>query len=108
MALPILPIDPIPRQIMLAAEARLQSYPVLTITGPRQSGKTTLARMLRPKARYVSLEDPDTRLFATEDPRGFLADLGDVAIIDEVQRSPNCYRTCKALLIRGTIWVVTC
>lgn len=89
MSPPKLPKDPIPRQIMSVAEDRLRSYPVLTITGPRQSGKTTLAALLRPEARYVSLEDPDTRLFATEDPRGFLADLGDSAIIDEVQRAPD-------------------
>jgi len=62
------------------AEDRLRSYPVLTITGPRQSGKTTVARLLRPEAHYVSLEDPDVRAFATEDPRGFLADAGDEAI----------------------------
>ncbi len=89
MSLPKLPSDPIARQIMVAAEDRLRSYPVLTITGPRQSGKTTLARLLRPKARYVTLEDPDTRQFAQQDPRGFLADIGDVAIIDEVQRVPD-------------------
>jgi len=66
----------------------LRTFPALTITGPRQSGKTTLSRLLQPAANYFSLEDPDTRVFATEDPRGFLAGLGDGAILDEVQRVP--------------------
>jgi len=46
-------------------------YPVITLTGPRQSGKTTLARMEFPDLAYVSLEDPDSRRFAIEDPRGY-------------------------------------
>jgi AAA+ ATPase superfamily predicted ATPase len=48
-------------------------YPVVTITGPRQSGKTTLCRKAFPKLKYANLEAPDVRRFATEDPRGFLA-----------------------------------
>jgi predicted AAA+ superfamily ATPase len=58
------------------------------ITGPRQSGKTTLARSAVPDAAYLSLEDPDTRSFANEDPRGFLGQLGPQTILDEVQRCP--------------------
>jgi len=81
MNLPNLPTKPIERQMKSVAEDRLRSYPVLTITGPRQSGKTTLARLLRPETRYVSLEDPDIRAFATEDPRGFLADTGDEVLM---------------------------
>ena len=65
-----------------------QGYPVLAITGPRQAGKTTLAQSTFPDKPYVSLEDPDTRAFAQEDPRGFLARLPDGAILDEVQRCP--------------------
>lgn len=65
------------------------SFPVVTVTGPRQSGKTTLCRMAFPDLRYVSLEDLDERRFALEDPRGFLADLADGAVIDEVQRAPE-------------------
>jgi len=83
------------------AEDRLRSYPVLTITGPRQSGKTTLARLLRPAARYVSMEDPDTRAFATEDPRGFLADAGQVIIIDEVQRVPDLLSYLQGIVDAG-------
>ena len=64
-------------------------YPVLTLTGPRQSGKTTLARSLFPDKPYLTLEDPDTRRFAQEDPRGFLAQHGAGAIFDEIQRAPE-------------------
>lgn len=64
-------------------------YPVLTLTGPRQSGKTTLCRMVFPGRRYVSLEAPDVRRFATEDPRGFLEDHPPPVIYDEVQRTPD-------------------
>jgi len=63
-------------------------YPVLTLTGPRQSGKTTLTRMAFPKKAYVSLENPAQREFATEDPVGFLARYPEGAIFDEVQRVP--------------------
>lgn len=64
-------------------------YPVLTITGPRQSGKTTLCRAAFPDKRYVNLESPDTRQFALNDPRGFLAQFPDGAILDEIQRAPH-------------------
>ncbi|MEK7746932.1 MAG: AAA family ATPase, partial [Elusimicrobiota bacterium] len=64
-------------------------YPVLTITGPRQSGKTTLCRGAFPRKAYVNLENPDTRRLATEDPRGFLANIPDGAILDEIQRAPQ-------------------
>ena len=64
-------------------------YPVVTVTGPRQSGKTTLCRSLFADKPYVSLEAPDVRRFATEDPRGFLASLRQGAILDEIQRVPE-------------------
>jgi predicted AAA+ superfamily ATPase len=64
-------------------------YPVVTLTGPRQSGKTTLARMVFPDKPYVTLEDPDTRHFAIDDPRGFLAGLHGGAVLDEIQRAPE-------------------
>ncbi|MCK9264041.1 MAG: ATP-binding protein [Deltaproteobacteria bacterium] len=70
--------------------ARLaEQYPVVTVTGPRQSGKTTLCRMVFPGKKYVSLENLDTRLYATEDPRGFLAGLPEGGILDEVQHCPD-------------------
>ena len=62
-------------------------YPVVTLTGPRQSGKTTLARTAFPRHRYVSLEDPDTDRFAVEDPRGFLHQFAG-PVIDERMPSP--------------------
>ena len=55
----------------------IQKYPIVTLTGPRQSGKSTLLRYLFPDYKYVSLEDPDIRLFATDDPQGFLSTYPD-------------------------------
>lgn len=66
-------------------------FPILTLTGPRQSGKSTLLRHTFPDYRYVSLEDPDIRLFAAEDPRGFLSTFPDRTIIDEAQRVPSLF-----------------
>jgi predicted AAA+ superfamily ATPase len=63
-------------------------FPVVTVTGPRQAGKTTLCRALFPRHLYVSLESPDVREYALGDPRGFLTDLRGGAVIDEVQRVP--------------------
>ncbi len=64
-------------------------YPVITITGPRQSGKTTLCRMLFPEMPYANLESPEERNFAISDPRGFLARFPEGAVIDEIQRAPD-------------------
>ncbi len=64
-------------------------YPVVTITGPRQSGKTTLCRKVFPHLHYVNLEAPDVRLFAVDDPRGFLASYDEGVILDEIQRAPE-------------------
>lgn len=67
-----------------------RQYPVVTITGPRQSGKTTLCKALFPKRQYFSLENIDTRNYAKNDPRAFLAGCPkDGAIIDEIQRVPE-------------------
>jgi len=63
-------------------------YPVITLTGPRQSGKTTLARAVFTDKPYVSLETPEERAFAATDPRGFLARWPKGAVIDEVQHVP--------------------
>jgi len=64
-------------------------FPVVSIYGPRQSGKTTLARMAFPGKPWVTLEDPDVFHAATHDPRGFLAAFPDGAIFDEIQRAPE-------------------
>jgi hypothetical protein len=71
----------------LAAAAR--SFPALTLTGPRQSGKSTLCRQLFPRHAYVNLEAPDLRRFAVEDPRAFLAQFPAGAVLDEIQRAPE-------------------
>ncbi len=68
-----------------------QKFQVVTITGPRQSGKTTLVRATFPALPYVSLEDPDMRLFALNDPRGFLANYPTGAILDEIQNAPDLF-----------------
>ncbi|RZD15264.1 MAG: hypothetical protein EVJ47_03060 [Candidatus Acidulodesulfobacterium ferriphilum] len=63
-------------------------YPVVTITGPRQSGKTTLIKHVFPDKKYANLETPDIRQFALADPKGFLNQY-DNAILDEIQRAPE-------------------
>ncbi len=71
--------------LLLAAK----SYPVVTLSGPRQSGKTTLCRATFPDKPYFNLEAPDIRQFAADDPRGFLAAIPQGAILDEIQRVPE-------------------
>jgi predicted AAA+ superfamily ATPase len=78
----------VPRRLGMKLRTLARRFPVVTVTGPRQAGKTTLCKALFPRHRYVSLETPDTREYATEDPRGFLAELTRGAVIDEVQRAP--------------------
>ena len=63
--------------------------PAITLAGPRQSGKTTLCRAMFPRHQYVTLEAPDERAFATDDPRAFLSRFPKGAILDEVQRAPD-------------------
>ncbi len=78
--------------------AYASQYPVVTITGPRQSGKTTLCKMIFPEKAYISLEDVDERRFAKEDPRGFLNRFPDGAIIDEIQREPDLMSYIQTLV----------
>lgn len=79
----------VPRRLSALVEDRARRYPVVTLTGPRQSGKTTLCRGLFPDLQYRSLESIDHRRFAIEDPRGFLASIRAGAILDEIQRAPE-------------------
>lgn len=74
------------------------SFPVVAVTGPRQSGKTTLVRKLFADKPYVSLEDPQERAFASEDPRGFLARFGEGAIFDEAQRWPDLFSYLQGMV----------
>lgn len=68
-----------------------QGFPVVVITGPRQSGKTTLAKATFPDKPYLSLEDPDIRALAESDPRRLLSSYPDGAILDEAQRVPQLF-----------------
>jgi len=76
------------RTIVEGINAYMQRYPVVALTGPRQSGKTTLLKGMFPDFRYVSLENPDNRAFAENDPNGFLQLYDQKVILDEVQRVP--------------------
>ena len=75
--------------------------PVVTILGPRQSGKTTLVQMTFPDKTHYSLEDPDVRIAAETDPRGFLAGLPEGGILDEVQRMPQLLSYIQGVVDRA-------
>ena len=77
------------RELMPRLKEAARAFPAITLTGPRQSGKTTLCKAVFPEHRYTTLESPDVRAFAVEDPRGFLAQFPAGAVIDEVQRAPD-------------------
>lgn len=79
----------IKRDIEPALRELLKGFPIVTVTGPRQSGKTTLAQTVFSGKPYVSLEDPDVRQMALDDPRGFLGRFPDGGVLDEVQRAPQ-------------------
>jgi predicted AAA+ superfamily ATPase len=81
----------IPRILSTKIQKLTEQYPVVAITGPRQSGKTTLVKSLFPERDYLSLEDPDVREYALSDPRRFLSTYSEGLIIDEVQRAPDLF-----------------
>ena len=81
----------IPRTALATVLRLARGFPIAALTGPRQSGKTTLARAAFPEKPYVSLENPDQLAYATTDARRFLANYPDGAIIDEVQRCPELF-----------------
>lgn len=76
------------RDISKELQLLAKSYPVVTVTGPRQSGKTTLVQHIFPNKPYVNLEEIDVREMATNDPRGFLEQFPEGAVLDEIQRVP--------------------
>ena len=84
-----------------------RQYPVVTLTGPRQSGKTTLVQAVFPRHQYASLEDPDVREYALEDPRGFLGQFTGGVVLDEVQRAPDLFSYIQTVVEpRGSPWAV--
>jgi len=81
----------IPRLLHSKLIQLVTQYPIVAVTGPRQSGKTTLVRYTFPDRKYVSLEDPDVREFAAKDPRRFLGTYQSGSILDEIQRVPELF-----------------
>lgn len=91
----------IQRQISRELLECAAEYPVVTILGPRQSGKTTLVQMTFPERPYSCLEDPDVRMAAEADPRGFLGQVEEGAILDEVQRFPDLLSYIQGIVDRA-------
>ncbi|MFD0705431.1 ATP-binding protein [Alloscardovia venturai] len=81
----------IPRTLAAKLLTLAEGFPVVTVNGPRQSGKSTLVKNTFPNYRYISLEDPDIRSLASEDPRGFLQQFNSHIIFDEIQRVPELF-----------------
>jgi hypothetical protein len=75
-----------------------KNFKAVAITGPRQSGKTTLAKLHFKNKPYVSFENPDVKYAATKDPRGFLKQFPNGAILDEVQRVPELFSYLQEIL----------
>lgn len=88
----------IQRHLEGALRRAAEGMPVVSVTGPRQSGKTTLARAAFPSHAYVSLEDPSVREFALADPRSFLRGFPGDVVLDEVQRAPDLFSYIQVLV----------
>lgn len=100
----------IPRQAATQLQSIAQWYPIVAVTGPRQSGKTTLVQACFPGKHYVSLEDIDVRESALSDPRRFLAQYPTGAVLDEVQRMPELFSYLQTVVDRDRqmgAWVLT-
>ncbi|MCX7634884.1 MAG: ATP-binding protein [Syntrophales bacterium] len=90
----------IPRTAENTIKELSQYFPVIAVTGPRQSGKTTLVQHVFPEKMYVSLENIDQMEMANDDPRGFLDRFKDGAILDEVQRAPKLFSYLQTIVDR--------
>ncbi len=90
----------IPRLLNQHVRAAAEKMPVVAITGPRQSGKSTLVQQVFPDHAYVNLEDIEHRRFALDDPKGFLRNLGAQATIDEVQYAPDLLSYIQVIVDR--------
>ena len=88
----------IPRKILPHLKQSLSYFPVISLTGPRQSGKTTLLRAEFPEYTYLSLENPDIREYAQADPIGFLAQYRNRVIIDEAQKVPHLFNYLQGIV----------
>lgn len=88
----------IKRTIQPTLQRAFDIFPVITLCGPRQSGKTTLCRKEFPTLSYVNMEDVATRIFAKEDPKGFLSQFRDGVIIDEVQLVPELFSQIQVIV----------
>lgn len=100
----------IDRDLAPRLRAAARQSPSVTLTGPRQSGKSTLCRMVFPKHAHVNLEAPDVRAFATSDPRGFLNQFDKGAVLDEIQRVPDLTSYLQGLIDdepRHGRWILT-
>lgn len=86
------------RQAAQTLIEKAKHYPAVAITGPRQSGKSTIAKLLFPNKSYCNLEDLDLQQFALEDPRAFLAQYPEGAILDEIQRAPHLFSYLQSIL----------
>jgi predicted AAA+ superfamily ATPase len=88
----------IEREIKSEFLKQLGEFPIVTVLGPRQAGKTTLVKAVLPKYGYVNLEDPQVRAVAEEDPQAFLKQLGFKVIFDEIQRAPHLLSYIQVLV----------
>ena len=100
----------IKRDLATELKRAARQFPSITLTGPRQSGKTTLCRTLFPGHAYVTLEATDVRSLARDDPRGFLSRFTEGAIIDEVQRVPDLLSYLQGVIDEEPVpgrWILT-
>ena len=81
----------------------LKQYPIVALTGPRQSGKTTLIREFFKDYTYISLENPDLRQYASRDPNGFFSQYNTKIILDEVQRVPELFSYLQTIVDENKI-----